>query len=83
MRLGDYITAFSAEQGTSLQGVFTEDYGNGIIEIQGELGINQCHKEGAVVVPDKNLFGDTRNFVNSMRRRHRWDWYGGDDCPMA
>ena len=86
MKRCDYITAklVNRKHGEDRQGIFTKEDAKGEIQVQGERGVYQCLKEGAVVIPDSHLLDQkTRHLVNTLRQHHCLEWYGTLDYPKA
>jgi len=70
MKIGDYVTAAIVGENTSIQGIYIRDLGQDQIFVEGQREMYLCYKHDAVVVPDKNLWGDTREFVQRWRNEH-------------
>lgn len=70
MKIGDYVNValVNGKDGEPRQGVYVSDNGDGTTQVQGEPGETyRCFKSGQVV-PDCNLFSDTLEFVQAVRR---------------
>ncbi len=69
MKRGDYINAtlVGGENGKPRSGIYIGPRRAGQIEVHGEQDDYICLEEGAVVVPDENLFPDALAFVQDWR----------------
>jgi hypothetical protein len=69
-KIGDYVTvtgkSVNGNQFGTWQGVLVRMHGKDKIYVRGEIDNYVCDST-CVVVPDKNLIGDTIEFVNQLR----------------
>lgn len=66
MKRGDFVTAKLKGKDDCRQGILISADQRSFL-ILGESGVTYACEESAVVVPDENLWGSTKRFVDSWR----------------
>ena len=69
MKIGDFVTGKLLHEDEIRQGVITAQDDSAVV-IRGESGkLYFVETDSTVVVPDNNLWGDTKAFVVAQRKR--------------